>query len=648
MRLSVWMAAALVSVCTGAVAQKGMSGEGQWLYYGGDQGNTKYSALDQINKDNIGQLKVVWEWTSPDDALAAGNRALTPFLNEQTPIVVDGVMYVTTSFAQAAAIDPVSGENLWTFDSESYKAGRPTNLGFVHRGPTFWKDGDDKRIFFATHDMKLWSLDAETGKPDPEFADGTAIDLAGTMRRPVNKKMMQVTSPLAQCRGVIVVGSSIFDGPTMKEMPPGDVRGYDAKTGKLLWTFHNPPLEGEFGHDTWKDGAAEYTGNGNVWTVMSADEELGYVYLPFGTPTNDWYGGHRKGNGLFAESLVCVDARTGKRVWHFQTTHHGLWDYDLPTAPALFDTTIDGKPRKILVQATKQGFLFVLDRVTGEPIWPIEEKAVPQSTAEGEETWPTQPHPTKPVAYELQGSFEKDLIDFTPELHAKGLAIFNTYNTGPLFTPPMEAKPTMYNPGWAGGANWMGVGVDLETGLVYVPSQQGPISIQLQRPDPARSNFTYMGKNDPVNGPDGLPLFKPPYGRITAYDMKTGDIAWMQPIGDGPIDNPALKDVDMAAYLKKAGLPRLGDPSRFHPLVTKNLLFVAQGSMGRSARGGPGGAKPNFMALDKATGDVVWKTTLPAGPTGTPMTYSAGGKQFITVATGGVGQPSKLYTLALP
>jgi len=642
------MTAALVSVCTGAVAQKGMSGDGQWMYYGGDQGNTKYSALDQITKDNVSQLKVVWEWTSPDDAIAAGNRALTPFLNEQTPVVVDGVMYVTTSFAQAAAIDPATGESLWTFDSESYKAGRPTNLGFVHRGPTFWKDGDDKRIFFATHDMKLWSLDAETGKPDPEFADGTAIDLAGTMRRPVNKKMMQVTSPLAQCRGVIVVGSSIFDGPTMKEMPPGDVRGYDAKTGKLLWTFHNPPLEGEFGHDTWKDGAAEYTGNANVWTVMSADEELGYVYLPFGTPTNDWYGGHRKGNGLFAETLVCVDARTGKRVWHFQTTHHGVWDYDLPTAPALFDVKIDGKPRKILVQATKQGFLFVLDRVTGEPIWPIEEKAVPQSTAEGEETWPTQPHPTKPVPFELQGAFEKDLIDFTPELRAKALTIFNTYNTGPLFTPPMEEKPTIYNPGWAGGANWMGIGVDLETGLVYVPSQSGPISIQLQRPDPARSNFTYLGKNEGVNGPDGLPLFKPPYGRITAYDLNTGDVAWMQPIGDGPVDNPALKDVDMAAYLEKAGLPRMGDASRFHPLVTKTLLFVGQGSMGRSARGGPGGAKPNFHALDKATGEVVWSTALPAGPTGTPMTYAVDGKQYITVATGGVGQPSKLYTLALP
>ena len=646
MRFLVWSGMAL-AICCGAFAENG-DVTGEWPYYGGDQANRKYSPLDQINKDNAKNLKVVWEWTSPDDAIAAGNRALTPFLNEQTPIVVGGVMYVTTSFAQAAAIDPVSGETLWTFDSESYKAGRPTNLGFVHRGATYWRDGDDERIFFATHDMKLWSLDAKTGKPAAEFADGTAIDLAGTMRRPVNKKMMQVTSPLTQCRGVIVVGASIFDGPTMKEMPPGDVRGYDAKTGKLLWTFHNPPLPGEFGYDTWEEGAADYTGNANVWTVMSADEELGYVYLPFGTPTNDWYGGHRKGNGLFAESIVCVDARTGKRVWHYQTTHHGVWDYDLPTAPALLDVTVDGKPRKLLAQATKQGFMFVLDRVSGEPIWPIEEKAVPQSTVEGEKTWPTQPHPAKPAPFELQGAHEEDLIDFTPEIRAEALEIFKTYNTGPVFTPPLTDKATIYNPGWGGGANWMGVGCDPETGLIYVPSQQGPIAVQLSKPDAARSNFNFMGSNNPVRGPKGLPLFKPPYGRITAIDLKTGENAWMQPIGNGPIDNPALAGVDMKAYLEKAGLPRLGDSARLHPLVTKTLLFVASGSLGRGARGGVEGANANFRALDKATGEIIAELEIPQGPTGTPMTYMAGGKQYITVATGGVGSPSKLYTLALP
>jgi quinoprotein glucose dehydrogenase len=291
--------------------------------------------------------------------------------------------------------------------------------------------------------------------------------------------------------------------------------------------------------------------------------------------------------------------------------------------------------------------MYVFDRVTGEPIWPIEERPVPQSTAEGEETSPTQPFPTKPAAFELQGSFEKDVIDFTPELNKQGLEILAGYRHGPLFTPPAEDKPTIYNPGWGGGGNWMGVGIDLETGIAYVPSQQGPISIQLQRPDAARSNFRFMGANNPVRGPAGLPLFKPPYGRVTAIDLKTGNNVWMQPIGDGPIDNEALKDVDMKAYLKKAGLPRLGDAAREHPLVTKTLLFLAEGAAGRSARGGAA-SKPNFRALDKATGEIVAEITLPQGPSGTPMTYMAGGKQYITVATGGAGSPSKLYTLALP
>jgi len=627
------------------VAQDGMNTE--WHYYGGDKGSTKYSSLDQINKDNVDRLEVVWEWESPDTPIAAENRRLIPFIHEVTPLVVDGVMYASTSFSQAAAIDPATGETLWVFDTKAYEAGRPTNLGFVHRGVTYWRDGDDERIFVATHDMKLWSLDAQTGRPDPEFFDGQAIDMAADYRRPVNKRLMQVTSPPAICRGVVVVGSSIFDGPPLEEMPPGDVRGYDAKTGKLLWVFHNPPKKGEFGYDTWKDGSAEYTGNGNVWTIISADEELGYVYLPFGTPTNDWYGGHRKGKGLFAETLVCVDARTGERVWHFQTTHHGVWDYDLPAAPILMDVEIDGELRKIVAQVTKQGFVFVFDRATGEPIWPIEEREVPQTTVESEETWPTQPFPTKPAPFELQGAFEKDLIDLSPELHAEALEIFKGYNTGPLYTPPMIEKPTMYNPGWGGGGNWMGAGTDPETGIIYVPSQQGPISLQLIKPDPARSNFDYMGANNPVQGPQGLPLFKPPWGRITAIDLKTGEHLWMTPHGDGPIDHPALENVDLEAYLQENDLPRLGNPSRGHPLVTKTLLFMAEATMGRGA-GGAGGGPANFRAFDKATGELLAELTIPASIGGTPMTYMIDGRQYITLAAGGLRAPSKLVTLALP
>ena len=619
------------------VPKQGMH-DGEWLAYGADKASTKYSSLDQINKDTVADLAVAWEWTSPDMAIMEGNRMLVPFIYEVTPIVVNGVMYVSTSFSQVAAINPETGETIWVFDTKSWEAGRPTNLGFVHRGVAYWNEGNDERIYIGTGDMYLWCLDAKTGQPHPDFNGGEAIDLAGTMRRPVNRKMMQVSSPPVICNGVVVVGSSIFDGPTLKEMPPGDVRAFDAKTGAEKWTFYNPPLKDTEGYDTWKEGSAEYTGNGNVWTGMSADEELGYVYLPFGTPTNDWYGGHRKGQNLFAETIVCVEAATGKKVWHFQTTHHGLWDYDLPAAPTLLDVTVDGKVIKALAQVTKQGFVFVLDRETGKPIWPIEERPVPQSTTPGEESSPTQPFPTKPAPFERQGAFEEDLIDFTPEILEDAKKIFAQYNSGPLFTPPSPDRATIYMPGWTGGANWMGCAADPETGWIYVPSMTGPIAVTLQKPDPARSNFNYMAGNRPLGGPNGLPLFKPPYGRITAINLNTGDHEWMVPHGNGPRDHELLKDLN---------LPPLGNSTRGHPMVTKSLLFIAEASIGRGT-GGSGDANVNFRAYDKANGDLVAELFVPGGPTGTPMTYAINGRQYITMAVGGMRKASKLVTLALP
>ncbi len=535
-----------------------------------------------------------------------------------------------------AAIEPQTGKTLWVFDPEAYKAGRPTNLGFVHRGIAYWTDGTLGRLYIATHDAKLWAIDAKTGKPAADFGDGGKVDLAEGIPNAVSPRNYTMTSPPVVCRGTVIVGSSISDGPQNKEAPRGDVQAFDARTGKPAWVFHVIPQEGEFGNDTWEDDAWKYTGNANVWTLMSVDEELGYVYLPFSTPTNDWYGGHRLGNGLFAESLVCADAKTGKRVWHFQTVHHGLWDYDLPAAPVLCDIKVDGRPIKAVAQITKTGYTFVFDRTNGKPVWPIEERPVPQSSVPGERTSPTQPVPTRPAPYERQGSTEENLIDFTPELRSEAVAILSEYDHGPIFTPPTE-KGTINLPGWAGGANWWGAAFDPDSGLFYIPSITAPIVVRLVKPDAARSDFKYVrcgpafGGN--LEGPRGLPLFKPPYGRITAINLNTGDHAWMIPHGDG-----ARKRISEIVG-KDVGPVGSGGGG---PLLTKTLLFVGQGAGGRGGRAG-GGANV-IRAFDKGTGAVVAELTLPAPPSGTPMTYLAGGKQYIVLAT----IDGKLVAFSLP
>ncbi len=608
---------------------------GDWRYYGGDAGSTKYSSLDQITAENVGKAKVAWTWDSPDIPLQAKNRSLGSFAFETTPLAIGGTLYATSSLAQISAIDGATGKELWVFNPESYKAGHPTNLGFVHRGLAYWTDGGQERLYLAAHDAYLYCVDAKTGKTVSEFGEGGRVNLAAAIPRAVNARNFTMTSPPVICRDVVIVGSSISDGPQNKEAPRGDVQAFNLRTGKPAWIFHAIPQAGEFGNDTWENDSWKYTGNANVWTLMSTDEELGYVYLPMSTPTNDWYGGHRLGDGLFAESLVCVDVTTGKRVWHFQTVHHGLWDYDLPGAPVLCEIKVDGKPIKAVAQITKTGFTFVFDRVTGKPVWPIEERPVPQSTVPGEKTSPTQPFPTKPAPYELQGSTEENLIDFTPELRAEALEILNKYDHGPLFTPPTE-KGTLNMPGWAGGANWWGAAFDPDSGLLVIPSISMPISVQLIKPDAARSNLDFIrgggGFGAPVIGPRGLPLFKPPYGRITAIDLNTGDHAWMIPHGDGPrekISEIAGKDVGP-----------LGSGGG-GPLMTKTLLFVGQGGGGRGARGG-GGASV-LRAFDKASGKVVAEIAISAPPSGTPMTYLAGGKQYIVLAT----QDRKLVAVSL-
>ena len=397
----------------------------------------------------------------------------------------------------------------------------------------------------------------------------------------------------------------------------------------MRWTFVSVPQPGQVGNDTWKDGAWEYTGNTNVWTLMSADPELGYVYLPFGTPTNDWFGGHRKGEGLFGETLVCVNAETGERVWHFQHVHHGVWDYDLPAAPALLDVTVDGKPVKAVAQITKQGFCWTLDRETGKPLWPVEERAVPQSTVPEEQTSPTQPFPTKPAPYVQQGVTEDDLIDFTPELRAEAKEIVEEFNYGPLYTPPNTEQDTLYVPGWQGSANWNGCAADPETGMLYIPVKKTAISVKLSKPDPARSNFDYVGKTKMgISGPQGLPLWKPPYSYIAALDMNTGDYTWRTTLGKGPKDHEALAGLD---------LPDLGDGGKGFPLLTKTLLFVGQESN-----------EKQLYALDKQTGEILWQMETPGRISGAPLTYMAGSKQHIVFATSGRGGPVELIALRLP
>ena len=468
--------------------------------------------------------------------------------------MVGGVLYVSTSMSQVAALDAATGKAKWVYDPETWKNGIPSNNGFVHRGVAYWAEGDDQRILIGTGDGYLICLNAKTGKPIPTFGQDGRIDLTQGLGRPVDRRLYGVSSPPIICRDVVVMGSKVHEDPVQKEMPPGDVRGFDVRTGKQLWQFHSIPREGEFGNETWEQGSWKTTGAANVWTLMSADEALGYVYLPFGTSANDHYGVHRPGDGLFGDSLVALDARTGKRIWHFQMAHHGLWDYDLPSAPNLIDIRVNGQPVKAIAQVSKQGFVYVFDRVTGKPIWPIEERPVPQSTVPGERSSPTQPFPTKPAPFDRQGVTPDDVIDFTPELRKQALAILEKYNYGPLYTPPSLEKPAIMMPGIAGGASWSGAAFDPESGSLYVSSITHPYAMTLSKsPVPG---IGYVGTRNPVETIGGIPLWKPPYGRVTAIDMNTGDHRWMAPVGDLAEDLAERKSRATRAWSLFARAPR--------------------------------------------------------------------------------------------
>lgn len=626
------------ALCPGTLAAQQGTADGEWRVYGGDAGHTRYAPLDQIDRDNVADLEIAWRWS-------AQNFGTNPLVRSQTtPLMIDGVLYATAGTRRAVvAIDAGTGETLWMWTMDEGErlddAPRP-NPG---RGVAWWSDGaGDDRVLVMTPGYHLVALDAETGRPVEGFGDRGTIDLHGEHRVregvPISGSIGS-SSPPTVVDDVVVVGSAQHVGlrPPSMVNTPGDVRGYDVRTGELLWTFRTIPEPGEEGADTWLNDSGSYTGNAGVWAPISYDAETGLIYLPTEAATGDYYGGHRPGSNLFSTSLVALDSRTGERVWHFQTIHHDIWDWDNPTFPILADVEVDGVERKIVAQLTKQGFTYVFDRVTGEPIWPIEETPVPQTDVPGEWTSPTQPIPTLPVPYERQGFSEDDLIDFTPEILAQAREVAAEYRMGPIFSPPsLREAPdgtngTLSLPSTLGGANWEGGALDPETGMLYVGSQTTASVLQLV-PGGERSDMDYVFGFARADVAPGVPIVKPPWGRITALDLTDGSMAWMVPNGDTPDHVAERLGIDPAL------IPRTGKVSRAGLLVTRTLLLAGEGASG----------DPILRALDKATGETIAEIELPNAQVGLPMTYMHEGRQYVVLSVGGGGEPAELVAFALP
>ena len=624
----------LAVLATAANAQS----KADWAHFGGDIGDTKYSALDQINAKTIKRLKIAWRAPAVDPALLTENPGLVLSNNfRDAPLVADGVMYISDQDGQVEARDPGNGKVIWR--QPGFEGDGPAKAVYSSRAIALWGRGADARIVTARGSY-LYLLDAKTGAYIKDFGDNGRVDLR---EDPKNTYAWNAPSPIVVKDVIVIGGQPVAMGVADFNLASlaGDIRGYDVRTGKLLWTFHTVPHEGEPGTETWENESWRKGGKTKDWTGFSADEKLGYVYVPLSAAANDYYGGARPGDALYSDSLVALDAKTGKKIWHFQTVHHDLWDYDLPTPPMLADIKVNGRMRKAAIQVTKTAQVFAFDRATGEPLFPIVETPVPASTIPGEKAAPTQPIPAKPKPFDRQGFSEDDLIDFTPALHAEAVEILNRYEHGSIFTPPSLKNSdgklgTLYLPGWVGGANWTGAALDPQSGVMYVPSVSVPWLAGLQADDKGgyrrgRETSLYL------DGPQGLPLVKPPYGRITAIDLNTGDHLWMVPNGDGPRDHPLLKDLN---------LPPLGQPGRAAPLLTRSFLFMGEGDMvGISMPKFSGGNM--FRAYDKKTGKVVWQMDLGAGTTSPPITYMYKGKQYIVVGVGGAKHPAELVAMSL-
>jgi quinoprotein glucose dehydrogenase len=657
-----------------------MRAEAKWQHYGGDLANTRYSPLDQIAAENFGKLEVAWRFKT--DSL--GPRP--EYKLESTPLMVNGRLYSTGGTRRAVvALDAASGEMLWMHSEHEGARGQAAPRQLSGRGLSYWSDGKEERILYVTPGYRLVSIDARTGQPVASFGRNGVVDLKLDFDQDIDLVTAPVglhSTPLV-AGDVVIVGAAFETGanPRSKQNVKGNIRGFDVRTGKRLWIFHTIPRPGEFGNDTWLEDSWSYTGNTGVWAQMSADLDLGLAYLPVEMPTHDYYGGLRPGNNLFSESIVAVELRTGKRKWHYQLVHHGIWDMDIPAPPILADIVVNGRAIKALAQPTKQAFLYVLNRETGEPVWPIEERPVPKGDAPGEWYSPTQPFPTKPPAYDGQGLTVDDLIDFTPELRAEAVQLVAKYRLGPMFTPPSVSRAegpiaTLTMGAQAAASNWPGASYDPESHTVFVASQTSVATLGLMPPPPGRSDLPYFqgtvltgarltGGSGSDAGPSapapaapaapaaspeggggapltvrGLPLVKPPYSRITAIDLDKGEFRWQVPFGATPDsirNHPALRGLNLPP------LGRQGNNSG--TLVTKTLLIAGESTFGPTPTGARGAM---LRAFDKATGREVGALYLPAPQSGSPMTYSINGRQFVVVAISGGNYSGELLAFALP
>jgi quinoprotein glucose dehydrogenase len=636
-RLVYTAAIGFIGLAQPGLAQHGAR-DGEWRSYAGDNGSSRFAPLDQITRDNFKNLQVAWSWKF--DNFGGGN-------SETTPIMANGVLYFTAGQRRnVIAVNPGTGETLWTWrpDEGARFEQAPRKVG---RGVAYWADGpgnNDARIITVTPGFQLVALNAKTGVPIREFGKDGSVDLftqldLTTPLDPIGR-IGNSSAPVVS-NGVIVIGPALTQGGTSpnKENVKGDVMAFDVRTGKKLWTFHTIPRFGEAGYETWLNESATYSGNVGVWGPFSADDDLGYVYLATESPTNDGYGGHRPGSNLFSDSVVCLNIKTGKVIWYKQLIHHDIWDYDMPVHPILLDVTVGGRPIKAVVQMGKMALAYVLDRTNGQPVWPIPDVPVAQTDVPTEWTSPTQPIPSKPPAFDVVGVTTDDLINFTPALRAEAQQALAGYRIGGPFAPPSLVVPnankgTLVAPGFGGGANWQSGAADPETGFVYVGSLTRPFIagvVKTDPPDPNKAAYT-AGRGGQVPTVQGLPLLKPPYGRITAYDMNRGDIAWQVPNGDTP---PNIKEA--FTKLGLTNVPPTGFPAQVGLVVTRTLLVGGEG----------GGGRPLLHAYDKKTGENLGELPMPGSQTAVPMTYMYQNRQFIVMAV--AGQPAgQLVAFALP